>query len=242
MERLDNVLDYDNMKIYQDSDFFSFSLDSIFLANYATIRLRDSNIVDFCTGNAIIPLVVSRRTNKTIIGVEIQKKLYMLAKKTVDYNKLNNRIFIVNDDIKEYSADNMDRFDLVLCNPPYFKFNDKTKVNLSFEKKIARHEIMITLNDVCRCAFKVLKEKGNFCVVYRTDRFMDVLDEFRKNNIEPKRIKFIYKTVDCCSHIVLIEGQKCGKVGLIIDKPLILYNLDGSMTDEYRLLQREIMI
>ncbi len=242
MKRLDDVLGYKNMKIYQDSQFFSFSLDSIILGNYSTVRYRDKMIVDFCTGNGIIPLILSRRTNKPIIGVEIQSKLCDLANETILYNHLENQITIECKDIKDYSLHHLDEFDLVLCNPPYFKVEDVNFFHNSYEKRVARHEIYLNLNELCTCAKKVLKEHGTFCLVHRSDRLIEIIEEFRKANIEPKRIKFIYENIHTMSNLVLIEGQKSGNIGLKIDKPLILYNLDGSITEEYLKLQEEVIL
>ena len=239
MERLDDVLGYD-LKIYQNSSYFSFSLDSIILANYANIRLRDKNIVDFCTGNGVIPLIISNRTKNNIVGVEIQEKLAELATKSVDYNKLNERITIYNEDVKEFSKKHLNEFDLVLCNPPYFKIEEKSSFNESYEKKIARHEVLFNLEDLCKCCKKVLKDNGNLCIVHRTDRLMEILEIFRKHNIEPKRIRFVYENISKESTLVLIEAQKCGSVGLKVESPIILYNLDGSMTDEYKNIQEEV--
>lgn len=241
MERLDDILGYKNLKIYQNSNYFAFSLDSIILANYANIRLRDKQIVDFCTGNAVIPLILSRRTKAKIYGIEIQEKLAKLAKKSIEYNKLNDQIEIVNEDIKDFSKKNISKFDLVLCNPPYFKINEKSSLNESYEKKIARHEITINLQDVCDCAKKVLKDNGNLCFVHRSDRLMEILEVLRKNNLEPKKIKFVYENINKESTLVLIEAQKLGKVGLKVDKPLILYELDGKLTEEYDRLQKEVL-
>lgn len=242
MERLNDILGYTNLKIYQNTDFFSFSLDSIFLANYATIRLRDKKIIDFCTGNAVVPLILSKRCDKNIEGVEILDKVYDLAIKSVVENHLEDRIHIYHDNIMDFSSNSnhLNSYDLVLCNPPYFKNNENSSKNICYEKMIARHEILVNLDDVCCCAKKVLKDNGTFCIVHRTDRLMDILFSFRKNNIEPKRIKFIYETIGKESFIVLVEGQKKGNVGLKVEKPLIMYNLDGSFTDEYASLQVEV--
>lgn len=242
MERLDDVLGYQNMKIYQNSDYFSFSLDSIILANYSNIRFRDKKIIDFCTGNGVVPLIISRRCKNDIVGVEIQEALADLAQRSVSYNHLEDRISIICDDIKEYAKNHLNEFDLILCNPPYFKVQDNSSFNDSYEKMIARHEVTLTLEDVCDCAKKILKDNGNMCIVHRSDRLMDILELFRSYGIEPKRIKFVYETIDKPSTLVLVEGQKCGKVGLIVDKPLIQYQLDGSMTEEYDRLQKEIML
>lgn len=241
MERLDDVLGYDNLKIYQNSDYFSFSLDSIILANYSLIRLRDKKIVDLCTGNGVIPLILSRRTKSNIIGVEIQEKLCQLANKSIEYNNLSSRIQIINDDVKNFAIENLNYFDFVLCNPPYFKYEKNSSLNVSYEKKIARHEIMLNLSELCSCVKKMLKENGTFCIVHRSDRLMDILFEFRNNNIEPKLIQFVYENVNKESYLVLVHGQRAGKPGLKVAKPIILYNLDGSMTDEYRMLQMEVL-
>ena len=240
MKSLNDVLGYKNLKIYQDDNFFSFSLDSIILGNYCTIRKRDNKILDACCGNGIIPLILSRRTNKHIIGVEILEKLSSLALESVDYNHLNNQITIVNCDIKEYAKNHLNEFDLLVCNPPYFKVSDNSSYNISYEKMIARHEILLNLNDLCDCAKKVLKDNGNICIVHRADRLMDVLYEFRNHGIEPKRIKFIHEFIDKESFLVLVEGQKCGKSGLKVDNPLILYNSDNTFTEEYKSIQLEV--
>lgn len=241
MERLDDILGYENLRIYQNSDYFSFSLDSVILANYATIRLRDKNILDFCTGNGIVPLILSKRTNNKIIGVEIQEKLVDLAKKSVSYNHLDNQVEIISSDVIDFSYQHLNEFDLLLCNPPYFKVEEKSTFNDSYEKMIARHEVLLNLDDMCACAKRVLKDHGNFCLVHRSDRLMEVLEKLRYHNLEPKKVKFVYETVDKSSFLVLIEAQKCGKIGLTVDKPFIQYNSDGSITDEYQLLQKEVL-
>ena len=240
MERLDDVLGYKDLKIYQNSTYFSFSLDSIILANYVNIRLRDKNIVDFCTGNGVIPLILTRRTKNNIVGVEIQEKLAELATKSVEYNKLTDRITIVNEDVNEFSSRHLNEFDLVLCNPPYFKVEDKSSFNESYEKMIARHEITFNLEDLCKCCKKVLKDNGNLYIVHRSDRLIDIIETLRKHNLEPKRIRFVYENVSKESTLVLVEAQKCGSVGLKVDSPIILYNLDGTETLEYSLLQKEV--
>lgn len=241
MERLDDVLGYKDLKIYQNSDFFSFSLDSIILANYATIRLRDKNIVDFCTGNGIVPMILSKRCNKPIIGVEIQKEIADLATKSVLYNHLDDKISIICDDVKNFSRKHLNEFDLLLCNPPYFKVEEKSTYNLSYEKTIARHEILLDLEELFDCAKKILKDHGNLCMVHRTTRLIEILDKLKKYNLEPKKIKFIHENIEKESFLVYIEAQKCGNVGLIVEKPLVQYDLSGNYTLEYERLQKEVL-
>ena len=241
MERLDDVLGYKDLKIYQNSDYFSFSLDSIILANYATIRLRDTHIVDFCTGNGIVPIILSRRCNKSIIGVEIQPEIADLAAKSVLYNHLEDKISIVCEDVKNFSKNHLNEFDLLLCNPPYFKVEENATYNLSKEKAIARHEIFLELDELFDCAKKILKDHGNICIVHRTTRLMEILDKLKKHHLEPKKIKFIHETVEKESFLVYIEAQKCGNVGLIVEKPLIQYDLSGSFSKDYERLQKEVL-
>ena len=241
MEVLNDILGYKNRKIYQDTDCFSFSLDSIMLANFVTIRLKDKKIVDLGCGNGVIPLIMSLRCDKKIIGVEIQSKLANMAKRSVSYIKLDDVIDIINMNMKDYVNDqNFESFDLITCNPPYFKVNDKNYFNESIEKVIARHEVEITLSDLMVIVKKLLKNNGNFAIVHRTDRLMEILSEFRKNNIEPKRIRFVHENVNKESTLVLVEGQKCGNVGLKVENPFILYNEDGSETEEYKKILVEV--
>lgn len=241
MEVLNDILGYKNRKIFQDTDCFSFSLDSIMLANFATIRLKDKKIVDLGCGNGVIPLIMSLRCNKKIIGVELQSKVADMAKRSVDYNGLNDVIEIINTNMKDYVSDEtFESFDLITCNPPYFKVNDKNFFNDNIEKIIARHEVEITLSELMVIVKKLLKNNGNFAIVHRTDRLMEILSEFRKNNIEPKRVRFVHEKSNKESTLVLIEGQKNGKVGLKVENPFILYNEDGSETEEYKKLLVEV--
>ena len=234
MEVLNDILGYPNRKIYQNTDFFSFFLDSVMLANFVTVRLRDKEILDLGTGNGVIPLILSLRTDKKIEGVEIQEKLYSLASKSVSYNHLDNQISIVCSDMKDYVSKNtIERFDVVTCNPPYFKVNDKNYFNDSSEKTIARHEVKISLEEVVMVASKVLKNNGTFAMVHRTERLLEIFDLFRKYHIEPKRIRFVYEFVHKPSTLVLIEGVKHGKQGLKVEAPFIMKMDDGSYSLEY---------
>lgn len=241
MEVLNDILGYKNRKIFQDTDCFSFSLDSIMLANFATIRLKDKRIIDLGCGNGVIPLIMSLRCDKKIIGVELQSKIADMAKRSIEYNGLTDTIEIINCNMKDYVSDEtFESFDLITCNPPYFKVNDKNYFNDNIEKVIARHEVEITLSELMVIVKNLLKNNGNFAIVHRTDRLMEILSEFRKNNIEPKRVRFVHEKSNKESTLVLIEGQKNGKVGLKVENPFILYNEDGSETEEYKKLLVEV--
>ncbi len=243
MEVVNDILGYKNRKIFQNTDYFSFSLDSVLLANFATIRIRDKKIVDLGCGNGVIPLIMSLRTDKKILGVELQEKLFDLAQKSVFFNNLDDRIQLINQNMKDFAnnIENINQFDLVVCNPPYFKVNDKKNFfNESREKLIARHEVEINLEELFTCAKKILANDGNFAMVHRPERMLEILELYRKNGIEPKRIRFVYEKINKDCNLILIEGQKNGKVGLKIEKPLLLYKDDDSYSDEYGSLLVEV--
>ncbi len=241
MEVLNDILGYKNRKIYQDDECFAFSLDSVMLANFATVRLRDQKIVDLGCGNGVIPLILSLRTDKSIVGVEIQEQLADMAIRSVEFNCLSNQIDIVHCDMKDFIDEStFEKFDLVTCNPPYFKTTEKNCFNSSVQKQIARHEVKITLSDVFCISKKLLKNNGNFAIVHRPERLLEIFDLFRIHGIEPKRLRFVYEKISKPSTLVLIEGQKNGKPGLKIEQPFVLYNDDGSKTDEYSRLLVEV--
>ncbi len=241
MKVLNDILGYKNLKIYQDSDFFCFSLDSVILANYSNIRPNDKKICDLGTGNGVIPLILSQRTKSNIYCVEIQTKLYNLAKESFKYNHLDNQITIYNCDIDDkINFPFTDFFDLVLCNPPYFKLEKKSLVNISVEKQIARHEVKMNLEKLFKVTSNILKTGGNVCVVHRPERLIEILDIMRKYNIEPKKIKMVFQNIESSSKLVLIEGQKGGNPGLKVESPLIMYDSTGQMTEEYFKLMEEV--
>ena len=230
---LNDLLDYKGYKIYQDTDMFCFSLDSILLANFVTINKNINNIMDIGCGNGPIPLVLSTKTNARITGVEIQKDVYNLAIDSVKYNKLENQIKILNADInnlyKDYESDS---FDVITCNPPYFKVNDKTKQNISEYKKIARHEITLKLDDICKISKKLLKNNGILAIVHRPDRMVEIFECMKKNNIEPKKIQFIYPKNGQNCNLILIEGTKNGREGIKILEPLIVHGEGGNYSEQ----------
>ena len=229
---INDLLNYSNLKIIQNKDYFNFSLDSVLLPNFVLLSPNTKNILDLCTGNAPIPLILSTKTKANIIGVEIQKEIYDLAKKSVKLNNINS-ISLINDDVKNITKKfETDSFDIITCNPPYFKCNENSILNDNDIKSIARHELKVNIEDIIRISKKLLKNGGSLNIVHRTDRLIEIIDLMKKNNLEPKRIQFIYPKKNNDSNIVLIDGRKNGKPGLKILKPLIVHNEDGSYTKE----------
>lgn len=234
-EVINYLLAHKNMKIIQRKDMFNFSLDTVLLANFCTINKDLSTIVDFGTNNAAIPLLLSRRTDKKIIGIEIQQEAVELANKNVDLNELTEQIEIVHNDIKEYVKD-AKKVKLVVCNPPFFKVGEKSNLNENRYLQIARHEIMIDLEEIVRSAAMILDNKGRFAMVHRPDRMIEIINMMQKYDIEPKRIRFVYPKVGKESHIFLIEGMYKGNKGVKIEAPLYAHEEDGSYSKEVRIM------
>ena len=234
-EVINDLLGYEGLKIIQRPDMFNFSLDSTLLASFVTINKADKMIVDLGCGNAPIPLFLSLKTNAKIYGIEIQPEIADLAKRSVEFNKLENQITILEEDIKNaYLKLGVSCFDVVTCNPPYFIYKETSNINKNDYLTIARHEVKITLAEVLISANRLLKEGGRLAMVHRTDRLIDVLDAFRKYGIEPKRLRFVYpKQSSKESLIILLEGMKSkGKGNLKVLPPLYVYNENNTYTDE----------
>lgn len=229
---INDLVGYDNLKIVQNNEYFNFSLESLLIPRFCILK-KKMKIIDFCTGNAPIPLVLSTLTDSEIIGVEIQKEIYALATESVKINGLEERISILNEDVKKLpDLFETDTFDLITCNPPYFKVNESSNLNYNYIKTVARHEVMLTLNDIFAVSRKLLKNNGSVVMVHRTDRLSEILTLMTNNNLQPKRIRFIYPKEGKESNLVLIDAKKNGKIGVKVLPPLYCHNDDGSYTSE----------
>lgn len=240
MEEINRLLNYKDLKIVQNTDWFKFSIDSVLLSNFVKITKNTTNIIDFCTGNAPIPLILSTKTRAKITGIEIQKDIYDLAKKSIEINNLQDRIEILNMDVKDIAQKyESDSFDLITCNPPYFKLKESSIINDNDIKSVARHEIYINLDDIFKVARKILKNNGTIAIVHRTDRLIDIIDCMKKNNIEPKRLQLVYPKFNKESNIVLIEGAKNGKSSLKVLPPIYVHDKDGNYLEEIKKMFEE---
>lgn len=211
---VNELLGYEHLKIFQDTEKFNFSLDSTLLAAFVTINKKVNKIVDLGCGNAPIPLFLSLRTSVPIIGVELQKEVYDLAIKSVEINGLSNQISIINNDMKHIYKDiGNNEFDLVTCNPPYFKYTEESNINKNDYLTIARHEVFVTLDQVLFEANRLLKSGGYFAMVHRPDRIADIMVALRKHRLEPKRIRYVYPKPGKQATAILIEAKKDGNLG-----------------------------
>ena len=220
-----NLLNYKNAYIYQDTEYFKMSLDSLLLAKFVTINMRDKKILDLATGNAPIPMLLTYMTKAHIYGVEIQKEIYYLGRISINENKMTDQITLINDDVNNliYTFES-DTFDVITCNPPYFKTNNVLFENNNNIKSLARHEKMLTLEDVFGVSRYLLKNNGRLAMVHRSERLMEILFLMKKYNFEPKKIRFVYPNRTKNSDLILIECTLNGKSGVKIMNPLFVYD------------------
>ena len=235
MKVINYLLGYKDLKIVQDNEMFNFSLDSVLLPNFVTLNKKIDRVLDIGCGNAPIPLILSTKTNALITGVEIQKEVYDLALESVKINKKDDQINIINKDINDYYKEiETDSFDAITCNPPFFKYIESSNINKNDYKTIARHEVKLNLNQLFNIAKKLLKNNGVIAIVHRPERFVEVIEEMKKNNIEPKRVQFVYPKKNMEANIMLIEGSKNGKPGLKILPPIYSHKDNGEYTDDVK--------
>lgn len=231
-ERVDD-LEFKGLKIIQNPDGFCFGIDSVLLSDFAKKIKKKSTVIDLGTGTGIISILLCGKTDtKKIVGVEVQKEVYDMAKRSIELNNLQDRFEIINENIRNLK--NMylpNSFDAVVTNPPYKKTNTGLK-NEDEKKIISRHEVKANLEDFIEVTKYLLKDKGEFYMVHRPDRLVDIMCLMRKYKIEPKQIKFVCPNVDKAPNLVLIKGVKNGGVFLKVEKNLYVYNKDGNYTDE----------
>ncbi|MBE6155572.1 MAG: DUF890 domain-containing protein [Firmicutes bacterium] len=212
-----DLFDYENRYIFQDSDFFKFSLDSILLAEYVNIPPKKVKILDMCAGNMAIPLILSKYTSSPIVGFEIQKRVAELGDKSVEINGLSHQLEIINDDVKNLgNYFSNEYFDIMVCNPPYFKYNksEDRVINAKEELKYARHEISITLEDFFILARKYLVNKGSLYLVHRADRLDEIIALGFKYQIYAKNVQLITTKKMGKPYIVLAKCVKNSKPGI----------------------------
>ena len=229
------LLGYKDMYIVQDTEMFNFSLDSVLLPNFVTLNKNTKNILDIGCGNAPGPLILSTKTDANIIGVEIQKEPYDMAVESVLINKLEDRIKIINADINDIYKDfKVGSFDVITCNPPFFKYIESSNINKNDYKTIARHEVKLNLEQLFSIAKYLLNNHGVISIVHRPERLADIIDCMKKNGIEPKRVQFVHPHIDKEANIVLVEGKKSANTGIKILPPIISHTNNGEYTEEIK--------
>ncbi|MDR9857609.1 tRNA1(Val) (adenine(37)-N6)-methyltransferase [Paenibacillus sp. VCA1] len=221
-ERIDDLLTHD-LHIIQSDEVFSFSMDAVLLARFAGVPPR-GKILDLCTGNGVIPLLLSTRTKALIEGIEIQPRLAGMAKRSVAMNGLKDRIVIREGDLKElYKETGHGAYDAITVNPPYMPLNG-SDIKLNPHQAIARHEIGCTLEDVIQACFRLVKPGGKVSMVHKPQRLGEIVTLMRQYRLEPKRMRFVHPRAHLEANMVLIECIREGKPDVRLLPPLIVYD------------------
>ena len=230
-ERIDD-LERNGYGIIQRKGAFCFGMDAVLLSGFAEVKPAEQ-VLDLGTGTGIIPILLEAKTEgKHFTGLEIQEESADMARRSVRYNRLEEKIEIVTGDIKEAGQIfGPASFEVVTSNPPYMN-QSHGLVNPGSAKAIARHEICCTLEDVIREGGRVLKPGGRFYMVHRPRRLVEILETFRRFGMEPKRMKMVHPYQDREANMVLIEAYAGGRPQLRVEAPVIVYQAPGVYSEE----------
>lgn len=223
---LNDLLGY-NLKIYQDTEAFNFSIDSVLIARFLLENIsNDNEILDIGTGNAVIPLIIQTEIKNQIIAFEIQKESYELAKENVSYNKVET-INLINDDIKNIDKYNFPKFDNIICNPPFFK-KGSGRESVNTKRNIARYEEELDLETLLSIVKNHMSLRGSFYLVHRTNRLNELLTLLKKKDLSIKKICFVHTKDNEPSTMFLCEIKQGALKEINVLFPLVINNNDGS--------------
>ena len=231
-ERIDD-LEFKGLKIVQNKEGFCFGIDSILLSDFAKNIKKDSIVLDLGTGTGIIPILLCGKTSlKKVIGAEIQEEVAKMAEKSIKLNDLDDKFQVINENILNLNnIYEKQTFDVIVTNPPYKK-KETGVTNENQKKLISRHEIEADLEGFIRISKDLLKDKGEFYMVHRPERLVDILSLMRKYKIEPKTLKMVYSNKNKEPKLVLIKGVKNGNSFLKVERNLYIYDDEGKYTKE----------
>ncbi len=230
-ERLDD-LQCKGYHIIQDPKRFCFGVDAVFLSNFVKAK-PGSRILDLGTGTGIIPILLAAKTQaEHITGLEIQEESAEMAQRSVVFNHLEERIKIIQGDIKEAAGlFPAASFDVITSNPPYM-MNQHGLENVYEPKNIARHEILCNLEDVVKAAAYLVKPGGSFFLIHKPFRLAEIFSVLMQYKMEPKRMRLIHPYVEKEPNMVMIEAVRGGKSRITIEPPLVVYEKAGVYTEE----------
>lgn len=230
-ERIDE-LQRNGYRIIQNPERFCFGMDAVLLSGFARAK-KQERCLDLGCGNGIIPILMEAKTEgKHFTGLEIQPESADMARRSVALDGLQDRIDIVEGDIKDASKIfGASSFHVVTTNPPYMTAQHGL-TNLYEAKTIARHEVLCNLEDIIRESARLLMPGGRFYMVHRPFRLAEIISLMVQYRMEPKRMRLVYPYVDREPNMVLIEGLRGGKSRMTVEKPLIVYKEPGKYTDE----------
>lgn len=236
-ERVDSFLS-GRLNIIQSPDYFNLSVDALLLADFIKLpKHTNFKYIDFCSGNGAVPLLLSQRTEAHLTGIEIQEALVDMAQRSAIYNKIEDRLNFIQGDLKEFVTSSGEQYDLVSCNPPYFLVEDNHTVHSLSSHAIARHEIMLSMDDWVQKASKIMKDKGKLFIVHRPNRLDDLITTLLNYRFSINRLKFIYPKPNQDANGVLIEAIYGGGYrGTRVETPIIVHNEDNTYTDDLKVI------
>lgn len=224
------------LKIVQDTELNNFTFDSVLLANFTKVTKKTYYAVDLCSGNAPIAMLIStKKDNLKIKAVELQSNLSELGAESIEMNQLGERIEMICDNLIGISNKiGKNKYDLITCNPPYFRIDPSSNLNVKSEIAIARHEVEVNLEDIIRESSVLLNNTGTLTMVHRPDRLDELIHLFGKYNFTVKRIQFVYPKENRLANTLLIEVTKRSQINnkLIIEEPFFVYNNDNTYTEQ----------
>ena len=231
-ERINEI--NENLRLIEKKDSLTFGTDAYLLSAYLPKRQRLIGVELGCGSGVISLLALTKKKCQHVYGIEVQEDIASLAKRNADLNTLGESFSVISKDLRDVTiSDVKNEVDFVFSNPPYMRV-DSGKANENDFKNISRHEVCGDIDDFCKCARLLLKHGGSFYVVYRPDRMIDLIDSMRNNGIEPKRLTFICANTNTPPSLLLIQGKKGAKGGLVIDKPIYIYkNGTTEYTEEF---------
>ncbi len=234
LEEIHDLLAYDGPKIIQRKDLFRFSLDSLLLGDFVRIKSGANRILDLGTGLGPIPLYLSLKTKKPIVGIDIQDEMIELARKSVQMNHLEHQITIEKCDMKDMRNLFLgNSIDIVTVNPPFFKYQESSFVNKYDSKTVARHEVAIDLEGVIQSTKQVISTGGSLFMIHRANRIDEILFLFDKNRFFVKRLRFVHTKPGKPATMVMVEANFNGSHGsLIVEEPLYIYDRSNEYTRE----------
>ncbi|MFP4478485.1 MAG: tRNA1(Val) (adenine(37)-N6)-methyltransferase [Candidatus Izemoplasmatales bacterium] len=229
-----DLLAYDGLKIKQSNDLFKFSIDSLLLGDFVKINPRTKKIMDLGCGLGPVSFYLSLKTKAHITGVDIQKDVIELAKQSAKLNQLDDQITFIHEDIKKiHQHFQTNQFDLVVCNPPFYKTKGRTHQNDLASLQVARHEVLLNLEELFSATKKLLSNGGMFYFIHRVERMDEIILELSKQNFVVKRLRFVYTKPNRPAKMLLVEARFNGAMGsLEIEEPLYIYDENTEYTKE----------